>query len=601
MESAHIVGVQIGRVVERVRSAHMLSASASRIQAIVDNVEDGIVTATTDGHIESVNPALAAMFGYDGHELVGLNLQQLMPEPYRSAHQWALGRYLETGEPRVIGNGPHELKGLRKDGSVFPIHLTVSEIREETLWLFTGIIRDMTDWQDTLMALRENRKTLDKLAYYDTLTGLPNRAHLLSELEKIFESSDSRPVALHYIDLNGFKITNDVLGHKGGDELLQQVARRLRHTARSTDFVARLSGDEFIIVMPLESRDGQCTLDIDANQATAATAADRLIEALRQPYHLNADVNPHIGASIGISLFPHDSTEAHRLLELADAAMYAAKRTGTSTYRVYSEQYTSERQRYFSLHNNLSQALANREFRLDYQPILELASGRVIALEALIRWPDGQGGYISPTEFLPVAEDSDLILPLGRWIVSQACVDASEWRHFGHEIRVSINLSMRQFDEPDLASQILKMTDEAQLQPEHVILEITEAAFTGPRSQSESTLRFLQDRGFCIAIDDFGIGHSSLSRLKELPVDLLKLDKSFISTALGSPSDTAIIESVVRMATAMSMEMVAEGVETQAQEALLRQLGCRYGQGFLYAPAMSASELPGWIAGRARD
>ncbi len=419
---------------------------------------------------------------------------------------------------------------------------------------------------------RIHSTTLHGLARLDNLTGTPNRTGADENLEQQLQSATetSRPLALLYLDLDRFKDINDTHGHSAGDELLAEVVRRLSTHLRQGDMLARLGGDELIVALPGASLD------------TAQLTAERLINTFSAPFQVHGK-KLQASCSIGAAVFPEHGKTREELLKCADTAMYEAKRAGRNCFAMYETHFGATRQRRLALKEQLQLALEKNQFLLHYQPILDLKSRRVVAAEALLRWQDENGRQHSAAEFISVAEESGLILTLGEWVLNQACEQAQAWANAGFPIRIAVNLSPRQFRATDLVDQVRNALQRTGLAPSSLELEITESTAMDDPESSIRVLTEFKRLGVSIAIDDFGTGYSSLSYLKRIPADKLKIDKSFVDGVATKLEDAAIVRSVLALAASFDMETVAEGIEEEAQMQTLIELGCNYGQGYLFS------------------
>ncbi len=440
---------------------------------------------------------------------------------------------------------------------------------------------------------KEARAQIARLAYYDTLTGLPNRACLRNLISAAIEACPAgRHVVLAFLDLDHFKDVNDTLGHSAGDELLVQFAQRLRAQIQPDDMLGRLGGDEFVIVLP--NRDA----------AAAALIASRIIESLVTPLHIGTRQVP-MSTSIGISLYPDNATDIDTLIQQSDAAMYNAKRAGRSTYRFFSADMNRVAEQRLEHSAALRSAIANGALKLHYQPQIRTIDGAIHGVEALARWNDPVLGEVSPAKFIPLAEECGLIEQIGLWSICEACRQMAEWRDAGLNIPfVSVNLSPINFQNVNLAPAVARILADHGLPPDMLVLEITEGLILNERSVAIETMTALRSLGVGLSLDDFGTGYSSLSRLTHLPIHELKIDRSFMRDVEADPSARAIVTAVVRVGQSLHLTVVAEGVETEGQLKLLTELGCDVVQGFLYAPALSPSAFGRWLldysAGRAR-
>ena len=453
--------------------------------------------------------------------------------------------------------------------------------------VFVAIFGGVSYWV-TLYERRHSRELLSR-ARRDALTGLTNRAGADELLERQIEVAieDGRPFSILFFDLDRFKDINDTLGHGIGDQLLVEVGKRAAALLRQDDMLARLGGDEFLGILP------------GAQPEAATHTAQRLIHAFEQPFR----VGPHrlkMSCSIGIACYPDHGTDRETLLKHADTAMYEAKRLGRSGYACYEAGLGERLQRRLSLESQIRDALVTQQFRLHYQPVVGLDSGRILSAEALLRWRDADGVEHSPADFIPIAEESGLILPLGEWVLRSACAQARVWLDRGYDIRVAVNLSTRQFQDPDLLGKVSSVIADCGLPPSSLILEITEgAAMLDPESSFE-VLDTLKRLGIHIAIDDFGTGYSSLSYLKRIPADTVKIDKTFVDGVADEADDRAIVRSIVALASALDKRIIAEGIETLEQKAALQREGCQCGQGYLFSKPLPAETFLELLADSAR-
>jgi diguanylate cyclase (GGDEF)-like protein len=430
---------------------------------------------------------------------------------------------------------------------------------------------------------KQSEEQIRSLAYHDPLTKLPNRLLFTDRLALAVAQSHrhGQRLAVLFLDLDRFKIINDSLGHSPGDRLIADVAERLRGCLREGDTVARLGGDEFTLLLP------DITAPVDA-----AKVADKVLDALRQPFE-QENQELFVTASIGISLYPEDGRDAEALVKNADTAMYRAKEQGRDRYQLYAPDMNATALERLALESGLRKALAQGELRLHYQPILDLDTRRVTAIEALLRWQHPTLGLMQPADFVPLAEVTGLILPMGPWVLRAACAAARGLESLGHPgLSVAVNLTARQFQQPDLPRKVGQALDEASLAPERLELEVTESSAMENPEAAAAIMRELKGLGVRISIDDFGTGYSSLSHLKRLPFDMLKIDKSFIRDITSDADDAAIVSAVVGMAHTLKLRVVAEGVETEEQMRFLMDEGCDRVQGWLFSRPLPADQLP---------
>ena len=431
-------------------------------------------------------------------------------------------------------------------------------------------------------AMRRAENDMVHMAHYDTLTGLPNRAFFETRSEQVLARTarGGGRAALLYFDLDNFKVVNDSLGHPIGDQLLKAVATRLDQVVRQTDNLSRLGGDEFTLLV------------VGAERHQASAIAEHVIQVLHQPFPIEGH-DLSIGASIGIALFPDDGDSVDKLLRSADSALYAAKAAGKHTWRFFSADMDQLARNRLALEAGLRRALDRNELRMEYQPIVDMASGRHTGFEALMRWTSPELGEVSPAVFIPVAEETGLIHAFGALALRDACAQARRWLDEGRsDVVVSVNVSARQFYGHTLVNTVREALRMADLPPSHLDLEITETALMGAEGEVIDILNDLHDLGVSLSLDDFGVGYASLSQLKRLPIHKLKIDRSFVMGIPNDCDDAAIITAIVGMAEALGLSVVAEGVETRDQQAFLTALGCQRGQGYLFGrpgPALSGA------------
>ena len=431
-------------------------------------------------------------------------------------------------------------------------------------------------------AMRRAENDMVHMAHYDTLTGLPNRAFFETRSEQVLARTarGGGRAALLYFDLDNFKVVNDSLGHPIGDQLLKAVATRLDQVVRQTDNLSRLGGDEFTLLV------------VGAERHQASAIAEHVIQVLHQPFPIEGH-DLSIGASIGIALFPDDGDSVDKLLRSADSALYAAKAAGKHTWRFFSADMDQLARNRLALEAGLRRALDRNELRMEYQPIVDMATGRPTGFEALMRWTSPELGEVSPAVFIPVAEETGLIHAFGALALRDACAQARRWLDQGHsDVVVSVNVSARQFYGRTLVNTVREALRMADLPPSHLDLEITETALMGAEGEVIDILNDLHDLGVSLSLDDFGVGYASLSQLKRLPIHKLKIDRSFVMGIPNDCDDAAIITAIVGMAEALGLSVVAEGVETRDQQAFLTALGCQRGQGYLFGrpgPALSGA------------
>lgn len=573
-ESLALVVASARAQTERQRAEESLRASEHRLRAIVSNSADGIITIDDRGIIESFNPAAERMFGYPASDVIGRNVSALMPEPDRSHHDGYLQRYIQTRHGRIIGMGPREVVGRRKDGSTFSMDLAVSEMHVDGL-RFIGIVRDISE-------RKQAEERLKYFAHFDPLTTLPNRLLFQDRLAQsvINAARHNRVVGVMFLDLDRFKTINDTLGHHVGDAILKAVAERLNRCVREGDTIARLGGDEYAIVLA----------DM-AHAEDAASVARRILQEFSQPFQAERH-ELYTTVSIGITLYPTDDDRVEQLLKNADTAMYRAKEIGRNTYQFYTADMNDKAVERLDLETHLRRAQRCGEFSLYYQPQVELSTGRIVGVEALIRWLHPDRGMIPPAKFIPVAEETGLIVSIGEWVLRTAVAQAKAWRDAGlPATRVSVNVSPRQFHQPEFPATVARLLHEAGL-PSHCLeVEVTESLLVEHQPTVVARFAELRELGVHFSIDDFGTGYSSLSYLKRFPIHTLKIDRSFVTNITADTDDAAIASAIVSLAHNLRLRVVAEGVETEAQASFLCTVGCDTGQGYLYSRPLPASDM----------
>ena len=558
-----------------------LEESEQRFRGAFEHAPIGMMLVRPeDGRIGQVNHMLCELLGYRAEELVGRAPEDLMPCEDREAGRVDEGAVLsETGDHEGL-----ETRYLRSDGSVVWTnrHVVIERAPDGTPLRTIVQLTDIT-------ALKESREQMEKLAFYDTLTGLANRRLFTNRLEHAVRHSlrSGRPTALMYLDLDNFKRVNDSLGHEAGDELLRAVAERLQSCVRKEDTVGRMGGDEFTLLLA-EVRNGRA----------AATVAKKVLAALAEPVMV-ANHEFRVTTSIGVTLATDDGTDTQTLLRNADLAMYRAKERGRDNYQFFSEDMNSRAMDRLILENELRTALSGEEFELYYQPQIAVTSGDIVGMEALVRWRHPRRGVLAPDEFIQVAEESGLILPLGEWSIRKACTQIAAMREqTGTAVRIAVNLSARQFADPGLPEAVQRALEEAELDPGSLELEITETMLMHDIDEAIGTLETLHGLGVSLAVDDFGTGYSSLNYLKRLPLDRVKVDRVFVSDIPNDEDDMAITSAVIAMAHQLKLEVTAEGVETQAQLDFLAAAQCELVQGYLFGAPVPFEEALDMIGDR---
>ena len=550
-------------VTERRWAEAELREAQERFRSAFEHAPIGMALASTDGQLFRVDFALAQMLGHAADEMLGVSLVALTHPDDRVATEDHLTR-LVAGE---ISSYQVEQRFIHTDGREVWVAVSASLVRDPT-----GIPMYVVHQIEDITARRRDGERLAHQAIHDPLTGLPNRLFFVDRLRRALSSgmNTSGHTVVLFLDLDHFKIINDSLGHSAGDRLLVAVADRLRNAVRPHDTVARFGGDEFTVL---------CKGVPD--EMVASEIADRISAAVAKPVMLD-DGEVHVTASVGIALSSGDLETPETLLRNADAAMYAAKDLGRARAELYDTGSRDRAVRYLRTGNELHHALERGEMRVFYQPIMSLETQRIAGFEALVRWEHPERGLVGPDQFIGLAEETGLIVPLGAWVLEDACRQAVQWHEQGAAITISVNLSPRQLAEPTLPETIAAVLKSTGVDPDLVWLEITESTLMRDAESAVSMLHALTALGVHLSVDDFGTGYSSMTYLKRFPVEALKVDRSFVDGLGTEPEATAICTAVVSLAHALGMRAVAEGVETPDQLASLRTLGCELAQGYLF-------------------
>lgn len=561
-------------VTERNRALKAQATREEHLRKIMDTVADGIITIDERGIIETLNPAAETIFGYGPGELIGANVKILMGENDASYHDDYITRYLKTGERRIIGTA-REVSARKKDGSLIPIELAVSEMRFSGRRLFIGAARDITE-------RKQHEERLRELATKDPLTRLPNRNLFTERLQESIQHADheGNGFAVLFVDLDNFKTINDALGHVIGDRIIQLAGQRICGCVRGHDTVAHLSGDEFMVIMEGMN-----------DQARAAKSAREMLASLSQPFKVDGR-EVFTSASIGVVLYPDNAGSLVELMRNVDTAAHYAKRQGRANFQFYTEKLSDEAQRRIEIESGLRRALENDEFHLVFQPKVDLETRTIIGAEALLRWENPALGVVSPGEFIAVAEETALIVPIGNWVLRTACRQAAEWIGQGlGPVQVGVNLSAMQFLHGDLLTEVKEILEEVGLHPAYLDLELTESMLVSNAEETIRILNVLKGLGVTVSMDDFGTGYSSLSYLTRFPLDSLKVDRAFVT---GLPDDrdaSALARAIISMAKNLNLKIVAEGIETESQVGFLHALGCHVGQGYLFSRPLTTEKF----------
>jgi diguanylate cyclase len=559
---------------------------------VLEAAPDALVLVNQAGDIVLVNEPAEQLFGYHRDELLGQPVEILIPESDRVVHLRHRATYTIEPRRRPMGAGTR-LSGLRKDRTEFPVEISLSPLAGPAGMMVILAIRDISARiraeAERNHLLREHAlyAEISRLARQDVLTGLPNRMLLHDRLSSAIAlaSRHGHKVGVVFLDLDRFKHVNDSLGHGAGDCLLQSVAGRLSGSVRRTDTVSRQGGDEFVILLS----------DVKQRE-DIANAASKIMAAIAAPHRVGRH-ELHVTASVGLAVCPDDGEDVETLIKHADIAMYHAKDHGRDNFQFFTSEMNAlivERQ---TVEGNLRQALSRREFLLHYQPKIDLATGRMSGAEALIRWRHPERGLVAPRSFVPIAEESGLIVPIGQWVLREACRQAREWQDAGlRPVPVAVNISALEFRSKGFLDGVRRILDETDLEPRLLEMELTESVLMESVASTAEMLRELKAMGVRLAVDDFGTGYSSLSYLMQFPIDALKVDRSFVREITAEADTSPIITAVIAMGKSLNQRVIAEGVETGEQLAFLRAQHCEEGQGFHFSHPMPAEQFATLLA-----
>jgi diguanylate cyclase (GGDEF)-like protein/PAS domain S-box-containing protein len=533
---------------------------------------EGIMISNTDNIIVSVNRAFCEITGFAEAEVIGQN-----PRLLNSGRQSQVFYRDMWDSLNKTGHWQGEIWNRRKNGEIFPQWLTISVVRDD-IGEVTHFIALCTD----ISQRKFDEERIERLAYYDPLTDLPNRVLLQDRLARVLANAqrNHRVAAILMLDLDRFKNINESLGHGIGDAVLQAVAERLRTCMRDADTVARLGGDEYLVVLA----------DIEDAQG-AAIVAKKILDSFAPPIVVG-DRELGVSLSIGISVYPNDGEDQQSLMKNADSAVYSAKQAGRNTYQFYTRDMNASTLEALMIENALRRALERHELRLFFQPQVDMRGGEIIGAEALIRWQHPDLGLLAPGAFIPIAEDSGLIIPIGEWVLEEACRHVKEWHDAGFtQLTVAVNMSAVQFRQENLSNRIFEIGRDTGADLSFVELELTESMIMHNAEQMIDTMRAMKTLNLKLSIDDFGTGYSSLSYLKRFPIDKLKIDRSFVNDISDNPADLAISKVIVDLAHNLNLKAIAEGVETEDQLRLLRDNGCDELQGYFFSRPVPAEEF----------
>ena len=539
---------------------------------VFENTSEGIMITDVRGRIISVNPAFEIVTGYSADEVIGNNPSILQSGIHDEAFYKSMWKQIAE-----IGFWKGEIWNKRQSDELYPEWLTISVIKDEqgNVTNYVGIFSDISDQKHT-------EKQLRFLAHYDSLTGVANRYSLNKRLEGLLQTAKKydQQLAILFLDLDRFKQINDTLGHNYGDLLLKQVSSRLKGLLKNKDMIARLGGDEFVIVLPNLKHPKE-----------AIHMADRIIDGLSKSFLLE-NYELYVTTSIGISLYPLDGTNMEKLLRNADKAMYEAKSSGKNQYELYHLEMHQNESRHMILGTYLRKALERNEFYLVYHPIVDANTKEIVSVEALVRWKQKKLGEIAPSEFIPLAEEIGLIIPISEWIIQKACEDLNNLHFNGHsKLKMCINISALHFNQEGFIKSLNDIFVNTNVSTHHIELELTESMVMPNAVETVDKLIKLKKLGIKLSIDDFGTGYSSLSYLNRFPLDTLKIDQSFISGISDYKEDSSIVEAIIMMAHRLHLKVVAEGVENKKQYDLLKREKCNFIQGFYITKPLPKHKL----------
>jgi diguanylate cyclase (GGDEF)-like protein/PAS domain S-box-containing protein len=577
----YVLPKALAAAIDRAAIAEALFDEQERAQVTLNSIGDAVISADIDGRVTYLNAVAETLTGWPRAEAIGRPLEEVfrivnsdtrvtLPNPMKQA----------THENQTIGLPPSCVL-IRRDGAEAAIEDSTAPIHDRTGDV-TGAVMVFHD----VSATREMTLKLAHLAQHDALTDLPNRILLNDRMNRAISLAQRHHTAsaILYMDLDRFKHINDSLGHLIGDRLLQTVALRLTACVRASDTVCRLGGDEFVIL-----------LSEVAHASDAAVCADKLLQAVSAPYVIDEN-EFRVTASIGIAIFPGDGIEPEALLHNADSALYVAKERGRNNYQFYRLEFNSGATERQSIERGLRRAIGRNELELHFQPILDLATGAISGAEALIRWNHPTLGLVLPEQFIAIAEESGMIVPIGQWVLREACVQAKRWRDEGlPPLRISVNVSAAELRSKDFVRDFARILAETGFDARSLELELTETFLLEDSDSTALVLKAIKEMGVRLALDDFGTGYSSLSYMRRFPIDTLKIDRSFVRDLTTDADDASVVSAVINMAKSLHMRVVAEGVETLNQQRFLEKEQCSEAQGFFFSHPMRSDEFASWL------
>ncbi|SDS99749.1 PAS domain S-box-containing protein/diguanylate cyclase (GGDEF) domain-containing protein [Paenibacillaceae bacterium GAS479] len=552
--------------------------SERKFRSVIESATDAIILADSHSIIRSWNRGAQLMFGYTDKEAIGKPLDMTIPDRFKQVHADGLYPYLMQEPHLSPGAGRRlELYGLRKDGTEFPMELSLAGWEEEGHPFFSSIIRDITE-------RKKAEHKINQMIYLDPLTGLPNRHLLHDRLKEAMDQADESDlmIGIMFLDLDRFKYINDTLGHTMGDLLLVEVSIRLRECVDKQDTVSRQGGDEFIVLLP------------GTSQEDMTRKAQKILQTFSQSVLVGGQ-EMFVTPSIGLSLYPNDGNNRDTLIKNADTAMYRVKEQGKNNYQFYTSDMNEVVSRRMNLEIGLRKGIIKNEFTVHYQPQVDILSGTVVGVEALLRWQHPQLGLISPAEFIPLAEETGLIIPIGEWVLREACRQNKEWQDANlPPMRIAVNISTRQFQQSGFVEVVSRALNDTGLEPKYLELELTESIVQNS-VHAITIMHKLKEMGIFLSIDDFGTGYSSLSYLKLFPIDSLKIDQSFTRNLMEDAKDEALVHTIINMAHNLGLKVIAEGVETGEQLQYLLQRHCNEAQGYYFSKPVPPDNISGLL------
>ncbi|WP_166261526.1 bifunctional diguanylate cyclase/phosphodiesterase [Marinobacter salicampi] len=568
------------RLNEDVERQEQDATEIRKLSKAIEQSPSSVLICDRQWHIEFVNQKFTQLTGHKAQEIIGKNPGMISGDSFTQRENSQLWQNIRLQVQRV-GVWQGEINSSRKNGERFWEQVVVTPIKDSE-----GAITHFLILGEDISIRKRYEQQLLRQANYDILTGLPNRMLALDRLKLALAHArrEDSLVGVMFLDLDNFKHINDTMGHDAGDNLLIEAARRISSCLRGTSTVARLGGDEFLVILP----------GMTGPEATEQVA-DRILHTFVPPFLVGAQ-EVFVTTSIGIAIYPTDSDNSGTLLQHADAAMYQAKHKGKSAYERFAPAMKAVSHERLQIESRLRRALELNEFELYYQPIVHTASGLLIGAEALIRWNNPSMGMVMPDKFIPLAEETGLIIPIGEWVLQEACAAAMRWHEAtGLRLSIAVNVSPRQFRDPDFVAVVLSALETAGLAPRQLELEITERLILDNTIETAEILRSLDEHGIRLSVDDFGTGFSALSYLKSYPFDTLKIDKSFIRDVMTHKDDAALVKAIINMAHSLSLTVVAEGVEEEPQTRFLMDNGCDFAQGYFYSRPAPESEFENWL------